>query len=124
MDRLLQWGVVRMNVCIFCSGDAETCEHLFFNCPYAQVVWQHTQRTLMVPVILGKWTMILQAFIDEYSEDSFLDTVTISAVVHQLWMERNGRLFGPEVKPRMIRETISSWRNIPNTQHNWLLLIV
>ena len=40
LDRLKKWGLVMDETCVLCHHEAETREHLFFQCSFAVEIWK------------------------------------------------------------------------------------
>lgn len=59
LDNLHKWGIVQTNTCVLSNRDAETHDHLFFQCGYASEVWTGVLNHLMAKNWTAKWTKIL-----------------------------------------------------------------
>lgn len=38
-DRLLSWGLLTSPTCLLCNSSPESCDHLYFLCPYSWSLW-------------------------------------------------------------------------------------
>ncbi|XP_074301447.1 uncharacterized protein LOC141632837 [Silene latifolia] len=88
-------GFSLANKCCLCETHEENHAHLFFSCPYSPHVWSS----------ILQWMNVVRPVLTFQQELSLLDTsymtrwrkhwfqVSIAAVVHSLWTERNHRLF-------------------------------
>ena len=39
--RLLKWGFVNDDICVFCRTSSETIDHLYFQCAFTNGIWQN-----------------------------------------------------------------------------------
>jgi len=42
VNRLKNFGIVEVDICVLCKGDPETRDHLLFQCPYSSYIWTLT----------------------------------------------------------------------------------
>lgn len=97
MDRLSRFGVVQNATCVLCSSNIETHRHLFFDCPFSNMVWQSV--SLKVPIrwprldwfLFLRWAMVR---LKKKDDPVFLVArITFAACVYFIWYERNRRIF-------------------------------
>ena len=43
-DRLRNWGLEMDDKCVMCQQEAETRDHIFFDCPFAVAIWKEIFR--------------------------------------------------------------------------------
>lgn len=97
VDRLEKWGIHTDQACSLCdSGNTETHDHLFFECPYLESLWQGLLRWMNFNRMLHNWEHEVQWLYDRVNNrnprKSILGVV-FAAVVYNIWMERNERRF-------------------------------
>jgi hypothetical protein len=85
-------------ICMYCNQELETITHLFFTCPYAQEVWQHTARFYGAP-LHNNLVSSSQSFIellDQCLGSKAVDTARILILyetVYMIWQKCNKQLF-------------------------------
>lgn len=92
-DRLLKVGVSCDASCCFCSA-LETCEHLFFRCPFAAEIWAMVLKWLDMPT--DNWSFCLQSIVCRFCSNGVKHQVFRMAIVvdvYMIWQERNLRKF-------------------------------
>ncbi|KAF9684208.1 hypothetical protein SADUNF_Sadunf04G0094000 [Salix dunnii] len=94
-DRL--WSTEESTFCSLCGTGVESHDHLFFQCPYAKVVWTdvnqiaHTNWAHLAWDELTRWAAI--NFSAMHNHSHLVARLTLSAVVYYVWFERNNRIF-------------------------------
>ena len=91
--RLIAWGLEVPSNCLFCGVNNETSAHIFFECDYAQNVWNGllSRARLNHPYALHD-------IIRWLSSSQFTGKLRIilhlifQAAIYHLWRERNSRL--------------------------------
>ncbi|XP_060217416.1 uncharacterized protein LOC132644817 [Lycium barbarum] len=101
-DRLAKWGITDETVCPLCTVENESIEHLFFSCSFSTSVWSNilSWQGLNRPA-LG-WQEELKTASDYAkgnSADAVIYKMSIAACVHQIWQERNLRIFQHQSRP-------------------------
>ncbi|KAJ6752481.1 hypothetical protein OIU85_002855 [Salix viminalis] len=93
---------VEERTCKLCSSEAETHDHLFFQCRYSAQVWQTiTGRACnhwpSLPWIsLLEWTST--RFHRSKNMEDMIGPLLLASSVYHLWQERNSRIFQNNVK--------------------------
>lgn len=94
--RIQKWSPQTDVLCVLCSGNMETREHLFFCCAYTQKIWKGLTMKLLGPRYTESWSCILN-LLAETGRDSthmFLLRYAFQCSFHSIWRERNGRKHG------------------------------
>ncbi len=98
-DNLIKRGWVGPSICCLCCREAETLEHLLFQCPFSKSVWSQTLRgnlSLIGTLITLDGSLPLRwtraRFGLSASSKRLLD-LTVAATCWELWLERNRRIF-------------------------------
>ena len=98
-----------MAECCMCGREEETCQHLFFRCPFAQAVWEAER-------ING---------VDTFSNEYFWRSLTtgvfrreaewrkIFATLWAIWLHRNDVVF--RGRPPLVDEVINDVRGLSNS---------
>ncbi|CAA7058013.1 unnamed protein product [Microthlaspi erraticum] len=98
-DRLCSWGLSVPDICLLCNSAAESRDHLFFVCPYSDVVWRDffNHHSLSPPV---SFTDIISWVSAPFSSSGvkIICSLIFQAVVYFIWMERNLRLHSTSTK--------------------------
>ncbi|KAL0732176.1 hypothetical protein Bca4012_008385 [Brassica carinata] len=106
----------------------ETRNHVFFECPYSNEVWQMTIKNLMGQRNAYQWDRIICILVDGLSgrSETFLVRYCFQAVTYELWHERNTRRVGEASHPtgcliakldKQIRNRITSLRRRNGDKH-------
>ncbi|KAJ6983827.1 hypothetical protein NC653_026594 [Populus alba x Populus x berolinensis] len=97
MDRLLSFRITTTSSCILCGVQAETHDHLFFNCPFSSTVWRDLAAKTLYCWPNTSWQRLLQwaASIFRKPKDftHILSRMVLSTTVYYIWYERNNRIF-------------------------------
>ena len=100
-DRLLRWGLNVDPLCVFCRQGSEDREHLYFQCCFTKRIWQQIMRQASGPYWICNWEDIITWLRERYGTHSLSSLVVklgFGAIVFHVWMERNRRLFGGNVR--------------------------
>lgn len=88
-----------MNVdkqCILCMAGEEDVQHLYFSCPLSSYVWKRTKQrggyAAPLPCSDEEWHSIYKATRWKMSK-TFELLIMLKAVLYEVWMERNCRIF-------------------------------
>ncbi|XP_074288580.1 uncharacterized protein LOC141613735 [Silene latifolia] len=95
IDNLQRRGICYINRCVLCENNWETCDHLFFHCPLSRAVWQDLLHWMGI-LRQGKALMEELLYRSSYGVKHWRHVwfmVSLVAAVHQLWAERNRRIF-------------------------------
>ncbi|KAJ6941863.1 hypothetical protein NC652_007817 [Populus alba x Populus x berolinensis] len=96
-DRLLSFGVTTASSCIFCGLQAETHDHLFFQCPYSSTVWRELSAKTLYSWPTTTWQRLLQWAASIFKKPKefthILFRMVLSTAVYYIWYERNNRFF-------------------------------
>uniref|UniRef100_A0A803QBL0 Reverse transcriptase zinc-binding domain-containing protein n=1 Tax=Cannabis sativa TaxID=3483 RepID=A0A803QBL0_CANSA len=94
-DRLLRFQIITDPSCLLCSGNAETCEHLFFHCPFSSECLQRIKNWLGWKTPASSlWDLV--RVIEKRSYSAFRKQVfaaACAALLYQIWRNRNARLW-------------------------------
>ncbi|KAJ6940685.1 hypothetical protein NC651_006728 [Populus alba x Populus x berolinensis] len=96
-DRLLSFGVTTASSCILCGLQAETHDHLFFQCPYSSTVWRELSAKTLYSWPTTTWQRLLQWAASSFRKPKefthILSRMVLSTTVYYIWYERNNRFF-------------------------------
>ena len=90
-DRMRVWGL--QQGCMLCGELDETCDHVFFACPYSFTIWDKLANRLSGSRTDPDWTITLQ-FVSENNlqvMDKILLKMVFQTTIYHIWRERNGR---------------------------------
>jgi hypothetical protein len=93
-DRLVTFGILHASVCSFCS-DAETHDHLFFNCPFTKQVWDTVSLKSQLswqPQPLASLVSLISIYKGK-GLNSTLVKLSFTVTLYHIWIERNLRKF-------------------------------
>lgn len=95
-DRLLQWNAQANALCVFCNYVVETRDHLFFGCHYSEEIWRNLTRKLLGQRYTYEWSRVLELVSANVlsTTNQYLLRYVFQALVHTIWIERNGRRHG------------------------------
>ncbi|KAG9130527.1 hypothetical protein Leryth_027145 [Lithospermum erythrorhizon] len=88
-DRLINWGMIDSNECVFC-GEPETAEHLFFECRYSACIWRHVLQRMNKYRAVKGWSFESQWYSTEFK--------ALGCAVYFIWWERNARIFAQQTR--------------------------
>ncbi|XP_039039775.1 uncharacterized protein LOC120177849 [Hibiscus syriacus] len=83
--------------CLLCGLEAETRDHLFFNCSFAKNLWGSILALCGISHAVSSWDDVLAWAIHCLKGNSFIVKIfklAWAGHVYCIWRERNGRLFG------------------------------
>ncbi|XP_058216508.1 uncharacterized protein LOC131327386 [Rhododendron vialii] len=97
VDRLLVWGIVAEVSCVLCnSGNVESHNHLFFDCPYSSAIWADMLTKNQVCRYPMQWDDEMIWF-NLHSKGNCLRKsvlkLSLSAAVYGIGREGNARIF-------------------------------
>ncbi|XP_020271065.1 uncharacterized protein LOC109846253 [Asparagus officinalis] len=96
-DKLIRRGLIQTNQCFLCSGaEAESRNHLFFNCKFSKEVWNNIMGWLCFKWRSCDWNQVLNWYCFRLRGGRFkhnIKRLALTASIYSIWMERNGRLF-------------------------------
>ena len=111
MDRLKKWGLVMDDTYVLCQQEAETKEHLFFECSFAVEIWKEMLRKCGLERESLGWEGELKWAAEKLKGKALISTllrVGWNAFVYHIWRERNCRIFQHKAASSMkILEDIS-----------------
>jgi len=101
LQRLGRYTQLPTTICGMCQQSTETQEHVFFECNYAKDIWG---------MLLTEWKALLQLTGMEACITSLtklkmprkiraLIYVMVNAVINNIWLARNRKLFNSKVYP-------------------------
>ncbi|GAA0170418.1 hypothetical protein LIER_24681 [Lithospermum erythrorhizon] len=65
-DRLINWGMIDSNECVFCGA-----EHLFFECGYSACIWRHVLQRMNKYRAVKGWSFESDWYSTEFKGKSF-----------------------------------------------------
>ena len=95
-DRLRSWGLEMDDKCVMCQQEAETRDHIFFDCPFAVAIWKEILRKCGLQRESLGWEGELKWASERLKGKaliSILLRVAWNAFVYHIWRERNYRIF-------------------------------
>ncbi|XP_071720735.1 uncharacterized protein [Rutidosis leptorrhynchoides] len=95
-DKMLKWMPNQDLKCIFCGVEADSINHLFFQCNYSLDVWKHMKQKLLYKGLPNDLQGIVQGICKYPAKRniwSILNHLVVAACVYHIWQERNNRIF-------------------------------
>ncbi|GKB06393.1 hypothetical protein Tco_0834626 [Tanacetum coccineum] len=95
-DKLRQWDVdpatdLTQVRCSLCGTQADSHEHLFFECSYSSKVWSLIRGLVGMDVVnIIAW---FQPLANKRTVQNIVGKILIAAATYFIWLERNNRLF-------------------------------
>lgn len=90
------------HTCKLCNSEAETHDHLFFQCRYSFQVWQTIMGRACTRWPSLPWTSLLEWASTRYNRarnmDHMIGPLLLASSVYHLWQERNSRFFHNHAK--------------------------
>ncbi|KAF8051451.1 hypothetical protein N665_1724s0005 [Sinapis alba] len=95
-DRLLKWNNQADVICILCQTSLEMRDHIYFSCLYFETIWKNLMVKILGLNYCNNWNHVLELFTMNtlINTREFLFCYVFQALVHSLWIERNGRCHG------------------------------
>ncbi|KAL7246796.1 hypothetical protein ACSBR2_001828 [Camellia fascicularis] len=104
-DRLKIFEVTQSAEYVFCKHPYEDHNHLFFECPFSDRIWQCIQQKLNVNWPYLKWADLIKYIVNSVKGNSLKSIITklaFTCTVYQLWLARNNRIFRNEMLPEEV----------------------
>ncbi|XP_010480532.1 PREDICTED: uncharacterized protein LOC104759286 [Camelina sativa] len=99
-DRLISWGLAVPPHCLLCGNHEESRQHLFFDCVYAEQVWQYFySRAAVTPPNLFLDALVWLKRPCRNRNVAAILKLTFQASIYLLWKERNSRLHTSTSRP-------------------------
>ena len=78
-------------ICVLCRRDAESRDHLFFDCSYTSQIWEHLMRGVLRDSYTTVWSEVIDLLMktDWDKRRLFCLRYAFQAAIHMLWRERN-----------------------------------
>ncbi|XP_024981022.1 uncharacterized protein LOC112517884 [Cynara cardunculus var. scolymus] len=95
-DKLRFWEAHADLSCAFCQNGPDSHSHLFFECPFPNLVWNGLKVKLNLNGIPDIWADIIGMFQQVTKGKtlwSIIRRLVLAATVYHLWQERNNRIF-------------------------------
>lgn len=102
--------------CLFCS-ETESCDHLFFECVVASVVWHELHRLIGLPVFPVNYENIAGLWLCDVKHE--FTNVVSAAIMWILWKKRNDLCFNHKLWTGM--QVL--WRDLASTLSQWMVLL-
>ncbi|XP_073041834.1 uncharacterized protein [Primulina eburnea] len=119
-DRL---GYLDDRSCVLCNFAVESVNHLFFDCPISQAIWNSIRSWLGMRKLMRSLSAVLAAFRSVYRGTSALNKmrcVALGATVYQIWNIRNRTIFEHEqldMDRTIMKIKIHVLRSVPNADN-------
>ncbi|GKA48635.1 RNA-directed DNA polymerase, eukaryota, reverse transcriptase zinc-binding domain protein [Tanacetum coccineum] len=98
-DRMAKWGSYDMTVCALCKNNAESHDHLFFNCPFSMALWKKLKTQMQFQSNATVWNDIVTELAVKPNKSSIWSIVRrlcLAGAIYSIWRERNNRVFRDE----------------------------
>ena len=95
-DKLRFWEAYPTLSCGFCHNGSDSHDHLFFECPYPNQIWNGLKPKLNLHVVTDNWTDIIKDFRQAAKGKSIwpiIRRLVLGGTVYHLCQERNDRIF-------------------------------
>ncbi|XP_071727475.1 uncharacterized protein [Rutidosis leptorrhynchoides] len=96
-DKLKHWEVnSQVLVCTLCEQVQDSHDHLFFNCPFSNQVWNRVKQHMEFPIFSDSWKdfmLLVSPFAKRRVARIIVVKLLFAATVYSIWQERNNRLF-------------------------------
>ena len=137
-DKLRFWEAYPNLSCGFCHNGPDSHDHLFFECPYPNQVWNGLKPKLNLSMIPDKWTDIIRV-IQQATRGktvwSIIRRLVLAGTVYHIWQERNYRIFknkrrtydmvvktiSDDVRSRLLSLMFKPSPNVDRARHVWNL---
>lgn len=100
-DRIVKWDPGSNPVCVLCSEEDETRDHLFFKCKFTKEIWRNIIGNLLRNRYTEDWSRLLSELVDRTRRtktEGFLARYAFQVAVWSVWRERNERKHGGDPK--------------------------
>lgn len=99
MDRVSKWCQGIDTTCVLCKSDAETRNHLFFECSYASQLWEHLVRGVLGNGFTIVWSELVRIVSTGGLErkSRFCLRYAFQAAVYAIWRVRNSVRHGEKL---------------------------
>jgi len=94
-------SIIQDDLCVLCLQEAETTDHLYFQCPYTAYLWKLCKLKLgitSISVSLFEEVTVISSKFKHKCHTRTLAKLVLSAVIWHIWQERNSRIFNHESK--------------------------
>nr|GEW59701.1 hypothetical protein [Tanacetum cinerariifolium] len=97
-DKVARWDVSDslLTVCPLCELVSDSHEHLFFECPFSQQIWNHMKSYAGLSSsspFFSHIMSIISPIANRKSSRSTIAKLVMAASTYFIWQERNGRIF-------------------------------
>ncbi|XP_019250940.1 PREDICTED: uncharacterized protein LOC109229843 [Nicotiana attenuata] len=97
VERLKKWGIQGEDKCSLCQGQEETRDHIYVECSYTREVLKRVMHWAQKLSLTGtNWEQHVQEVIRRAkgrSREAQLFKMLYTEMVHNIWIERNQRIF-------------------------------
>lgn len=95
-DRIIKWNLQADAQYLLCKNAMESRDHLFFLCPYTEVVWKGLLGKLLGTRYSNQWSRIQQILVHGSRDEPtmFLVRYAFQLAVYSVWRQRNARRVG------------------------------
>lgn len=108
-DRLNSWGINIDPTCPLCCLEVESRDHLFFRCPYSNLIWREGLLRTCSWLEPAEWGTIVD-WMGSAPMDFRHSVLRLfwTSAIYRIWMERNRRRFGlSHMPPQYLLQLIS-----------------
>ncbi|XP_022032420.1 uncharacterized protein LOC110933509 [Helianthus annuus] len=95
--------------CSLCTSGPESHDHLFFECPFAEQVWDGVKGRAGMEMVQNKWDSIFDHLLQVSNSRNarhVIGKLVVAAAAYFVWQERNQRLFSPKRTADQLVEVI------------------
>lgn len=123
-DNFARKGWYGLSLCVLCSADVETLEHILFSCTYARTVWNRldhgasNSQQLLLSNLSGdlatRWNRSRRSL--KGRPKTFFD-LYFAAACWELWNQRNMRIFNDRATRsdelgKGVHDTVTLWTSV------------
>lgn len=102
-DRLSKWNASINKMCVLCNCEEEDRDHLFFKCSYSSQMWNKISEKATTEYELPNVLNFVAAMKHDNEMLNHLINVAVTALIRNLWCERNARVFNNIITPLTVR---------------------
>ncbi|XP_038994982.1 uncharacterized protein LOC120119180 [Hibiscus syriacus] len=111
--RLQRMGVTNDTICVLCSTEPESRDHLFLSCPIVASLWESIFSFSGLNFAACSWDEFLTQARNNWKQKSLFSLVmklALNTLVYFLWEERNKRLF--QGRSRTIEDLLKAIKDV------------
>ena len=133
-DRISKYMDIPDTKCVLCLTAEESIAHIFGDCSFIAPHWRRLAAAIRISAWPANWEGIRSLALIKAKRKSFTTNVFkcyFGAVLYQIWMERNARVFSRVIRNEIqvwggdidfdSNSLIHTWRRIPANDESWRL---